>query len=183
MRITRIPTRSATTGAAMAAALALASCVDSGGGTAPLLSAAGTTGPAPGAPAAASAADIQLRNLVAAHSIHGTNVAGEPFCTYYADNGEAVRVIAGEPPQIGSWSISNARVCESLGGYSWCSQFAFDAPSFTTVTITPLEGSGTFPYTASVAAGSACQPDRSWTPEDDYRFSCVVNGPEWCEND
>lgn len=159
--------RPTATGLVAALGLAAAACVPGGsggsgnpfagfgsaasGGTTPV---AATTTPV--AATGLSPADQTLRGLVAGDSLRGTNIAGEQFCSFYADNGTMTRVTGAAAPQTGTWNVSNGRVCETIGGYSSCSNFAYQTPSYSSVTITPLEGSGAFPYQASVGSGNQC---------------------------
>lgn len=166
----RALSRAAAIAAGFGAALVLASCIDTGG-------------PTQTAAAPVSAADQRLRDRVAGHSIYGADATGQPFCTYYAQDGSAMRVVGRGQPQRGSWSISNARVCETLGTVGYCYSFVYQAPTYSTVTVTPLAGSGETPYAGSVFAGNPCVLDAGSTPEEIGLNECIANGPQWCAND
>lgn len=131
------------------------------------IAAAGTTG---------SALGQDLGQLLADTSIIGTNIAGEPFCTFYADNGTSVTTSPGAAPQQGTWTIDDGRVCETRGGLSWCSRFEFHPPTYETVTVTSLEGSGSFPITANVASHNNCNAVTASAPAsvNGYSVSEVV---------
>jgi hypothetical protein len=108
---------------------------------------------------AETGSDQQLRDMVAGDSIIGTNIAGEAFCTFYAEDGTSVTTSPGAPARRGTWSVRDGTVCESRDGVAWCSRFDFRPPTFETVTILSLEGSGAFPITAQVASGNNCNAE------------------------
>lgn len=110
-----------------------------------------TGGPAstvPGAPTGQT-----LAGRIAGNSLSGEAISGEAFCTYYAADGSLTGRIGGAA-ESGTWAVEGAALCETKGGVTGCSRV--DILPTGQVTMTSLEGSGSFQTSATMTAGNQC---------------------------